>query len=736
MLSTNYGWNLTPSTFYPVIRKVRFCATLAGVSLAGCRMYCPRFLSSVGSVLLLLGISLPAVAQIKIVPTTTLARETGNNTSASSTFAGLDNDVPAAGNLSKSSSATLLYSGNTTRMYVHFMGWFGNGSHVNVGYSSNDPTQVHRQVSDMKSRGFAGAILDWYGSGSYSDTVAGLLRTEAEAQGWQFAITEDVGSVSSYAAANICDATQKVINDLNYVATQYENSAAYLRVNGRPVVFFFGVEAYYVDWARVRAQVSGDPLFLFRNASAITNPNSDGGFSWQATDMANPYDMNLAYLDQYYSAAVAHPSRISFGSAYPGFNDTDALWTGNRIQHRQCGSTWITTAAEANHYYSTSSQFPFLQVVTWNDYEEGTAIEPGIDNCLDVYAQMSGSTLAWSLSGTGSPSTVSYFRVFISTDGVNLMRLKDVSSSTRSLSLSGVGLSSATTYTLYVKAIGKPSIQNQMSKAVTYRPGDTPPTVKLSVSRSAGIVPLTVTASTSGSTDPDGSVVSSKIDFGDGTVVSGPTATHTYNNFDTYTITAWAYDNRGVASTARTTVNAKPPRPGVILTSPTNGSTVGNFVHFAATASSASTAPITAMRIYVDNQPVYLVDAGRIDTHLKLLDGTHNVVFTAWDSAGTAYTASSTIKVGLTVNQPPIAAMTLTSFTPVVGSTLRVCTAPSHDPDGSISSSLVNFGDGTPAQSGVTTYHQYKTAGTYVISATVRDNRGATNSTSTTVTVH
>jgi PKD repeat protein len=50
--------------------------------------------------------------------------------------------------------------------------------------------------------------------------------------------------------------------------------------------------------------------------------------------------------------------------------------------------------------------------------------------------------------------------------------------------------------------------------------------------------------------------------------------------------------------------------------------------------------------------------------------------------------------------------------------------------------SQVNFGDGTPVQNGTTTYHQYKAAGSYRITLTVRDNRGATGSTNTTVTVH
>jgi PKD repeat protein len=48
----------------------------------------------------------------------------------------------------------------------------------------------------------------------------------------------------------------------------------------------------------------------------------------------------------------------------------------------------------------------------------------------------------------------------------------------------------------------------------------------------------------------------------------------------------------------------------------------------------------------------------------------------------------------------------------------------------------VNFGDGTATENGTTTYHQYKAAGTYTITATVRDNRGASASTTTTVSVH
>src|SRR5438874_5048258 len=89
-------------------------------------------------------------AGTQVVPTTTLAAETGNNTSASPTFAGTVNgNIAGNNNISKVDATTLLYPGSTTKIYAHLMAWFGSSSHVNVGYASNDPAQVTRQVNDM-----------------------------------------------------------------------------------------------------------------------------------------------------------------------------------------------------------------------------------------------------------------------------------------------------------------------------------------------------------------------------------------------------------------------------------------------------------------------------------------------------------------------------------------------------------------------------------------------------------
>ena len=84
-----------------------------------------------------------------VVPTTTLAAQTANNTSAANSFTTQSNDNRGAGNISKVDVHTLLYSGAATKVYAHMVLWFGQSNHMNIGYSETNPAQVQSQ--DRKS---------------------------------------------------------------------------------------------------------------------------------------------------------------------------------------------------------------------------------------------------------------------------------------------------------------------------------------------------------------------------------------------------------------------------------------------------------------------------------------------------------------------------------------------------------------------------------------------------------
>ena len=113
------------------------------------------------AVFLLLFTSRVCVAGNSVVPTTTLAAQTANNTSAANSFAKQTNGNSAAANVSKVDVHSLLYSGADTKVYAHLLLWFGGSNHMNVGYSSTDSKQITRQIQDMISRGIDGVIIDW-----------------------------------------------------------------------------------------------------------------------------------------------------------------------------------------------------------------------------------------------------------------------------------------------------------------------------------------------------------------------------------------------------------------------------------------------------------------------------------------------------------------------------------------------------------------------------------------------
>ena len=658
---------------------------------------------------------------------TTLQAETGNNTSTASSFAGQSNGNARAGNVSKLPIASLLYSGATTKIYVTWLSWFGQPNHLDVGYVSDSATQIHAQVEDMISRGIAGAIADWHGvANTSSEAATQLLKKEAEANSgqFQFAIMEDKGALGSAAVDNGCDVTDQLISDLTYIASQYESSPAYIRVNDRPLVYFFDVDAYYIDWPRVLSSVPGNPLVLLRGTSGFTRSTADGGYSWVSIQQNSPFDPELSLQESFFQAAQQAPQRLAIGTAFKGFNDTLAPWGTNRVIDQNCGETWLQSLSEIGNFYSSGNQLPALQIATWNDYEEGTSIEDGIDNCVFLIPSQTGTTISWSVNG--NENTLDHYTVFISTDGTNLSPLMDVPSGTHAVDLNPANLSSSTTYFVFVKAVGLPSIQNKMSPAIAYRAGHHPPSVALDVSQSGG---LTYDASTSASS---GNVAKSVIDFGDGTVVNGGSASHTYSNVGMYLITATVSDAAGASSVAVQQISAKPSSSGVTISSPGNNATVHWPTPVVASANSETA--VSAMQVLIDGSVAYAAHGDTINTTLKVFTGAHQISVQSLDASGnTTATASLTVD-GEPSDIPPTAHITVTAMPNISPTTILGCTATSSDPDGFVNGLLLQYSDGsefsTPAA-----LVTFAAAGTYIATATVTDNFGATSTTSTTFSV-
>ncbi len=424
-----------------------------------------------------------------VVPTTTLSAQTANNTSAANSFATQSNGNRGAGNISKVDVHSLLYAGATTKIYAHLMVWFGQSNHMNIGYSSTDPTQITNQINDMISRGIDGVIIDWYGPNNSKDQATQLVMAEAEKHpGFTFAIMVDQGAIKDYSCSG-CSPQQGLTSIMQYAEQTYFSSPAYMTKNGQPVVTNFDIDlSYSIDWNALNASLSTHPLFLFQNNSGFTHVLSDGSYSWV---MPTTTDYGMSYLTSFYDTAMTYSGLQTLGATYKGFNDSLAAWGSGRIMGQQCGETWLQTFSEINGLYNSGKQLTDLQLVTWNDYEEATEIESGIDNCFSLSASLAGNSLQWTIQG--NENTVDHYTVYISTDGQNLMPLGDTAPGDRSLNLCGFPIPTGS-YQLLIQAVGKPSLANTITGSLKYAPacssgGGSSSTVAFSASPNAVTIP-------------------------------------------------------------------------------------------------------------------------------------------------------------------------------------------------------------------------------------------------------
>jgi hypothetical protein len=408
--------------------------------------------------------SILALAQtLQITPTTTLQTETFSNTSAADTFQAQRNGNAGVGNVSKVDIHSLLYAGASTQIYAELQPWFGDHRHMNVGYISWSPIQVEKQISDMESRGVTGVVIDWYGPADATEsTTLAWFAAAANHPNFKIIIMIDKGAVTLSPCPG-CTPQQTMIYLTNYVLQHYATSPSYATFQGKPILTQFDLDLHFtLDWSAIQAASSSPVAWIFEHSRGFTHPASGGSWSWMN---ASSKQYGMDYLTRFYNAAMSAPNLEAWGAGYKGFNDTLASWSRNRVVGQQCGQTWLDTFRKINSYYDSAKQLPILQLVTWNDYEEGTEMETGIDNCVSVSASASGNSLNWQIKG--QENTIDHYQVFISRDGENLMSLNTMDVGSQSLDLCSYSLANGN-YVAYVEAVGKPTLKNQMSNAVNF----------------------------------------------------------------------------------------------------------------------------------------------------------------------------------------------------------------------------------------------------------------------------
>lgn len=275
-------------------------------------------------------------------------------------------------------------AGNSPQVIALYEAWFGHPRHISVGYSSQDPTVVENQIRRAKAMGITAFVVDWYGDREpFIDQSYAVMQRLAPKNKFQVAMMYDETDEED-------SATDEAIADFTmfhdtYLGPKSKGRQAYLTYEGRPVIFIFP-KSGHTDWSKVRAVVNQwnpAPLLIYENTPGQYANAFDGFYAWvdpkQGGDGSN---WGEQYLDNFYDTmATKYPDKIIVGGAWSSFDDKKASWGLNRHISARCGQTYSDTLNFWRKKFPADQPIPFLMIETWNDYEEGTAVEPGIPTC-------------------------------------------------------------------------------------------------------------------------------------------------------------------------------------------------------------------------------------------------------------------------------------------------------------------------------------------------------------------
>jgi hypothetical protein len=267
------------------------------------------------------------------------------------------------------------------RLKAHYLTWFdrSSASHLDVGYDSSDPAVIDRHLNDMQSAGVDVVTPDYYGSGNlFGVKVLSLLVMGCVKRGMTIAPCFDGGMVKHRPDMSI-SATAYMVGQMRAFKDKYSAVMEKLP-DGRYLCDSFSWNSsdprFDIDESKVCASLP-EYAILFREKGGFSKTGSSGSFAWAFTDHA-------AWL-----LAAAKAGKIGCGALCKGFDDhnrrpgadpTKSVWDSSqpaRILAERDGQQWLDTI---KIYNDSAYKPPYMQLVTWNDQEEGTELEYGIDS--------------------------------------------------------------------------------------------------------------------------------------------------------------------------------------------------------------------------------------------------------------------------------------------------------------------------------------------------------------------
>lgn len=241
-------------------------------------------------------------------------------------------------------------------------------------YLSNDPTTVDRQIQMAKGAGIDVFVVSWWGAGNPTDVNFRTMLDVSAARNFKTAADFEI---TSPFYRNRTD----VVNSLKNLLATHTNHPGYLRVDGKPVIFFWrdkggsisrGLNFSVDEWADIRKQVDPNHTSLWIHE----------GIDYEYLRVFDGLHLySIAWSPNVFGEDAKWPRRVrSFGAdkiwiatVMPGNDDRKTRRPDSYVRDRENGEFYRLTWRAA---FSTSPDW--IIITSWNEWVEGTMIEPSV----------------------------------------------------------------------------------------------------------------------------------------------------------------------------------------------------------------------------------------------------------------------------------------------------------------------------------------------------------------------
>ena len=286
-----------------------------------------------------------------------------------------------------------------------YYGWYGNHDNERWGkvdtakdeidniacfpakgaYSSHDLSVIDWQIDQAKASGITGFVVSWWGQGDWDkwqdESLAMVLKC-AEQKDFKISIYWERAPGDGQSQID------GAIDDISYVLNKYGKSKAFLKANGKPVIFAYNRVTLFTmpvsSWPPIIQGIrkrAGDFILIGDDQQPRSAYLFDGIHSY-GVDISDALSEHLTTgkldelhtrLANYYTNGVSiarQRDRISCLVVSPGFDARKAYKVDTQTD-RLDGQTYRTFWDEA-----IKAKPDWIIITSWNEWLEGTEIEP------------------------------------------------------------------------------------------------------------------------------------------------------------------------------------------------------------------------------------------------------------------------------------------------------------------------------------------------------------------------